>query len=209
MEGKAKNKRELQQKLGLAIRDDVALIGMVSRLVSHKGVDLICSAVDELMGRDVQLVIVGTGDSVYERRLALCAEANRDKFSLNLCFDGALASQIYAASDIYLMPSKSEPCGLSQIIAMRYGSIPVVNETGGLKDTVAAYNGETQKGVGFTFQSFERGDMLSAIYRAIELYSSDKQGWKKVIDNAMSRESSWKVPAKKYTELYTRLCENK
>lgn len=208
-EGKAANKRALQEKLGLSVREDVPLIGMVSRLVSHKGVDLICSAIDELMRSDVQLVIVGTGDSVYEKRLSVCAENNRDKFSLNLCFDPALASQIYAASDIYLMPSKSEPCGLSQIIAMRYGSIPVVNETGGLKDTVAAYNPESGEGVGFTFQSFERSDMLSALYRAIELYTSDKQGWKRVVSNAMSRESSWKIPAKKYTELYTGLCDNK
>lgn len=204
-EGKAANKKALQQKLGLEIRDDVPVIGMVSRLVSHKGVDLICAAIDELMRWDVQIVIVGTGDSVYETRLKICAERNSKKFSLNLCFDPALASQIYAASDIYLMPSKSEPCGLSQIIAMRYGTIPVVNETGGLKDTVAPYNTESGKGVGFTFQSFERDDMLDALRRTLSVYGGDKKGWDKVVYNAMSRESSWDVPAAKYTELYNKL----
>ncbi|MEE1279476.1 MAG: glycogen synthase GlgA [Oscillospiraceae bacterium] len=204
-EGKAANKAALQQKLSLEVREDVPVIGMVSRLVSHKGVDLICAAIDELMRWDVQIVIVGTGDSVYEERLRRCAEKNPKKFSLNLCFDPALASQIYAASDIYLMPSKSEPCGLSQIIAMRYGTIPVVNQTGGLKDTVAPYNPESGKGVGFTFQSFERDDMLSALRRALHIYGADKAGWSRLINNAMSRESSWKAPAEKYTELYKKL----
>lgn len=203
--GKAANKRELQQKLGLSVREDIPLIGMVSRLVSHKGVDLLCAAIDELLSRDVQLVIIGTGDSVFENRLRICAQRNPKKFSLNLCFDPALASQIYAASDIYLMPSKSEPCGLSQLIAMRYGAIPVVNETGGLKDTVVPYNTETGEGVGFTFQSFNREDMLDALSRAVLVYSEDKKAWAKIVHNAMSRESSWDVPALEYTTLYQRL----
>lgn len=202
---KKKNKLELQKKLGLKEDENVALIGMVSRLVSHKGVELLCAAVDELMEKNVQLVILGTGDSVFEQRLKVCSEKNRDKFSLNLCFDPKLASQIYGASDLYLMPSKSEPCGLSQLIAMRYGSIPVVNETGGLHDTVEAFNTETLNGVGFTFQSFNREDMLGAIYRALDVYYNDKDKWDKVSFNAMSRDSSWSVPAEQYTKLYDSL----
>ena len=208
-EGKAANKKALQEKLGLEVREDVPIIAMVSRLVSHKGVELICAAIDELMRWDVQIVIIGTGDSIYETRLKICAQKNRSKFSLNLCFDPALASEVYASSDIYLMPSKSEPCGLSQIIAMRYGTIPVVNQTGGLKDTVEPFNIETKQGVGFTFQSFTRDDMLDALRRALSVYGGDKENWDKLVDNAMSRESSWLVPAKKYTQLYTKLTENK
>ncbi len=204
-EGKAKNKKALQEKLGLEINENAAVIGMVSRLVSHKGVDLLCAAVDELMTFDIQLVIIGTGDSVYEDRLKACAKRHPDKFSLNLCFDPALASQIYAASDLYLMPSKSEPCGLSQLIAMRFGTIPIVNQTGGLADTVEPFNPETKEGVGFTFQSFNREDMLDAIRRALEIFGGDKKAWQKLRNNAMERDSSWAVPAEEYTALYNNL----
>ncbi len=204
-EGKAECKKALQQRLSLGVRDDVPVIGMVSRLVAHKGVDLICSVIDELMQWDVQIVIVGTGDSVYENRLKATAEKYPDKFSLNLCFDPALASQIYAASDIYLMPSKSEPCGLSQIIAMSYGTIPVVNETGGLKDTVIPFNPQTGEGVGFTFQSFNRDDLLDALRRTLHIYGGDKNSWDKLVQNAMNRESSWAQPAKEYMQLYNKL----
>ena len=207
--GKLDNKRELQGRLGLARRDDVAVIGMVSRLVAHKGVDLICAVVEELMNWDIQLVILGTGDSVYENRLRACAQRHPDKFSLNLCFDSRLASQIYAASDIYLMPSKSEPCGLSQLIAMRYGSIPIVNATGGLKDTVLPYEPATGEGVGFTFQSFNCDDMLDALRRALHVFGGDKKAWEGIVKNAMRRNSSWDEPAKEYTQLYNNLVANK
>lgn len=203
--GKAENKRALQRRLGLPEREDVAVIGMVTRLVSHKGLDLICAVAEELMHWDIQLVIVGTGDAVYENRLRAVAQRNPDKFSLNLCFDSALASQIYASSDIYLMPSKSEPCGLSQLIAMRYGTIPVVNATGGLKDTVIPYDETTGEGVGFTFQSFNCDDMLDALRRALSVYGGDKEGWQKIVKNAMLRSSSWDESAKEYTKLYNDL----
>ena len=206
-EGKAECKKALQKKLGLKEDADAAVIGMVSRLVSHKGVDLVCAAAGELMNWNVQLVIVGTGDSIYENCLKAIAEKHPDKFSLNLCFDPALASQIYSASDIYLMPSKSEPCGLSQLIAMRYGTIPVVNETGGLKDTVTPFNEETLEGLGFTFQSFNKEDMLSALRRALGVFGGNKEAWSTLVDNAMSRDSSWLLPAAEYTQLYHSLLE--
>ncbi len=207
--GKSENKRAIQKKLGLPERDDVAVIGMVTRLVSHKGLDLVCAVIDELMNWDIQLVIIGTGDSVYENRLRAAAERNPDKFSMNLCFDSKFASQVYAASDIYLMPSKSEPCGLSQLIAMRYGTIPVVNATGGLKDTVVPFNRESGEGVGFTFQSFNCDDMLGALRRALEIYGGDSEAWNRVVTNAMNRDSSWNQSAKEYTQLYKELLSNK
>ncbi len=207
--GKSENKRAIQEKLGLPQRDDVAVIGMVTRLVSHKGLDLVCAVIDELMRWDIQLVIIGTGDSVYENRLRAAAERNPDKFSMNLCFDSKFASQVYAASDIYLMPSKSEPCGLSQLIAMRYGTIPVVNATGGLKDTVAPFNSESGQGVGFTFQSFNCDDMLGALRRALEIYGGDKNAWETIVKNAMNRDSSWNQSAKEYTKLYKELLAQK
>ena len=203
--GKSENKRAIQEKLGLPQRDDVAVIGMVTRLVSHKGLDLVCAVIDELLNWDIQLVIIGTGDSVYENRLSAAAKRHPDKFSMNLCFDSKFASQVYAASDIYLMPSKSEPCGLSQLIAMRYGTIPVVNATGGLRDTVVPYNRESGQGVGFTFQSFNCDDMLGALRRALEIYGGDKKAWETVVTNAMNRDSSWNQSAKEYTQLYKEL----
>ena len=198
--GKAKNKSELQKLLGLEVRDDVALIGMVSRIVSHKGFELICDIARELMKWNIQLVILGTGDPSYEHLLESVAKNNRSKFSLNLCFDSKLASKIYAASDIYLMPSKSEPCGLSQLIAMRYGTVPVVNATGGLKDTVEAFDGKN--GTGFNFQSFSREDLLDAIRRALEVYGGNKKSWDLVVTNCMKYDSSWDKPAREYMEIY-------
>ena len=203
--GKAENKLKLQQRLGLPQNKDVAVIGMVSRLVSHKGVDLICEVIDELMNWDIQLVVLGTGDSVYENRLKAVADRNPEKFSLNLAFDLSLASQIYASSDLYLMPSKSEPCGLSQLIAMRYGSIPVVNSTGGLRDTVEPFNREAGSGNGFNFQSFNSCDMLDALRRALEVYGGDKKAWETVVKNAMTKDSSWTESAKEYIKLYNDL----
>ncbi len=205
MSGKAVCKAQLQEKLGLPVRDDVAMIGMVTRLVSHKGLDILCQVAEELMNWDIQLVILGTGDAAYEDRLRAIAERHPEKFSLNLCFSGKLASQIYAASDLYLMPSKSEPCGLSQLIAMRYGTIPVVHETGGLKDTVSPFNPETGDGFGFTFQSFDGEDMLDALRRALSVYGGNKDAWCKVIYNGMSADLSWGKPAGEYMTLYTDL----
>lgn len=199
--GKAQNKAALQERLGLEVRADVPLIAMVSRIVSHKGFELICDIAREFLKQDVQLVILGTGEASYENFLQNIANSNRRKFSLNLCFDSSLASQIYASSDIYLMPSKSEPCGLSQLIAMRYGTIPVVNATGGLKDTVIPFDGK-ENGTGFNFQTFSREDLLDALNRCLGVYRNDKASWNKIISNAMSLDSSWDKPAKEYMEIY-------
>lgn len=203
--GKAECKAQLQKQLGLPVRADVAMIGMVTRLVSHKGLDILCAVAEELMNWDIQLVILGTGDTEYEARLKDIADRHTDKFSLNLCFSGALASQIYAAGDLYLMPSKSEPCGLSQLIAMRYGTVPVVHETGGLKDTVIPFNPQTGEGFGFTFQSFNGQDMLDALRRALSVYGGDPAAWEKVMVNGMTADLSWKVPAAEYMALYEQL----
>ena len=202
-EGKAANKRALQEKTGLARRADVPLIGLVSRLAEHKGLDLIAAVLEELMRWDVQLCFLGTGEARYERLLRDCAAAHPDRFSMNLAFSTSLASQIYAASDLYLMPSKSEPCGLSQLIAMRYGAVPVVHAVGGLKDTVPPYEGET--GSGFTFQSYNAGDMLGALSRALGLYGGDRPAWDALCVRNMRRDFSWDKPALEYRSLYNQL----
>ncbi len=206
-EGKKANKKALQEKLGLEVREDVALIGMVSRLVSHKGLDLLCSRLGELMGFDIQLVVIGTGDAKYENAFKEMAYHNSNKLSVNLVFDPKFASQVYAGCDMYLMPSKSEPCGLSQMIAMRYGTVPIVNATGGLKDTVIPFNAEDKTGTGFNFQSYNADDMLGAIRRALEIYGGDRATFEKIVYNAMSGDYSWKESAQKYMDLYSKLTQ--
>ncbi len=201
-------KAKLQQQCGLPIRSDVPLIGFVSRLVEHKGLDIICQAIDEMMNLDVQLVILGTGDGIYENVLKDVARCYPDKISLNLCFSRAMASQIYAGSDMYLMPSKSEPCGLSQLLAMHYGAVPIVHETGGLKDTVIPFNYSSGDGLGFTFQSFTKEDMLDALKRALDIYYNKKDAWQKAVYNGMSADFSWDKPAREYMELYENLINN-
>ncbi len=203
-EGKAACKKALLKEIGLPDTGK-PLVGMVSRLVEHKGMELVCRALEEWMKWDLQAVILGTGDPAYENRLSSIAARYPDRFSLNLRFSGELASRIYAASDIYLMPSKSEPCGLSQMIAMRYGAVPVVNETGGLKDTVKPFVLSSGKGVGFTFQTFTEGDLVDAMRRALEVYGGHPEAWKMAALNGMTADFSWKRSAKVYLALYRRL----
>jgi len=205
--GKRRNKLALQKEMNLPQRDRVPLFGMVSRLVSHKGTELICPLMEELSQWDLQLVILGTGDEKTQEYLARCAERYPEKFSVNLRFDPRTASRIYAASDFYLMPSRSEPCGLSQLIAMRYGSVPIVHATGGLRDTVIPFDHTTGKGVGITFQSFEKDDFLDAIRRAMTLYFEDGEGFSRLRKNAMEKDSSWDLAAGEYLELYRSLVE--
>ena len=178
---------------------------MVSRLASHKGIDILCYILRRLLERDIQLVIVGTGEAKYEHVLQSVASEYPDKFSMNLKFDSALASRVYAGSDMYLMPSKSEPCGLSQLIAMHYGTVPIVNATGGLKDTVLPYDPSTGEGRGYTFQSYNGDDFLGAIDRALGDYYGDPEGWKRLAKHDMEVDFSWKQPAQKYMELYMSL----
>lgn len=198
---KYRNKTFLQEKLGLPARQDVPVIAMISRLVEHKGLDLVCCICDEWMKRDVQLVAVGTGERQYEDMLRYLAYTYPDKVSANLLFDPALANQVYAGADFFLMPSKSEPCGLSQLIAMRYGAIPIVRETGGLVDTVPPLNTETLEGRGFTFKAYNAHDMLDAIDRALSFYhQADKR--RAVVEQVMRYDSSWTQPGQEYLELY-------
>ena len=194
-------KRALQKELGLE-PSDAPILSMVTRLAGHKGIDILCYVLRRLLEREIQLVIVGTGEAKYEHALLSVANEYPGKFSMNLRFDPALASRVYAGSDIYLMPSKSEPCGLSQLIAMHYGTVPIVNATGGLKDTVLPFNPETGEGRGYTFQSYNGDDFLGAIDRALGDYYENRAAWDRLAKNDMTVDFSWKQPARKYMEMY-------
>ncbi len=204
-EGKAENKAKVQALCGLSQRPEVPLMAMVTRLAGHKGIDLLCYVMDRLMEQDVQLVIVGTGENKFEQTLLAAQARYPGKLSVNLLFNTALASQLYAAADIFLMPSRSEPCGLSQLIAMHYGTIPVVNETGGLKDTVSAYNTDTQEGRGYTFQSYNADDFLAAIGRCLDLFIWTPDRWKALVRADMQLDVGWRVPAGKYMQMFQAL----
>ena len=205
MLGKWENKLALRKELGLRTDTDAPILAMVTRLAGHKGIDLLCYIANRLMERDIQLVIVGTGEKQYEYALSALAHQNPGKVAVRLAFDPALASRVYAGADLYLMPSKSEPCGLSQLIAMRYGTVPVVASTGGLRDTVAPYNPETKEGRGFTFQSYNADDFLGAIDRAVDLYYGNRTQWNALAKSDMECDFSWKVPAGEYMQLYSEL----
>lgn len=205
MKGKWDNKRALREELGLSCDTDAPILGMVTRLAGHKGIDLLCYIAQRLMERDIQLVIVGTGEKQYEYVLSALARQYPGKVAVRLAFDPALACRVYAGVDMYLMPSKSEPCGLSQLIAMRYGAVPIVSATGGLRDTVPAYNPETKEGRGFTFQSYNADDFLSAIDRAVGLYYGDRAQFNALAKRDMEIDFSWQVPAGEYMQLYTEL----
>jgi len=179
---------------------------MISRLVSHKGLDLVEYICDEILSMDLQLVVLGTGDKRYENLFKFLQSKYPDKMSANIEFNSALASWIYAGSDMFLMPSKSEPCGLSQLIAMRYGTVPVVRETGGLNDTVKPINVLTGEGSGFTFKAYNAHDMLGAIKRSVDYYY-DKEKYIKTFTNIMKINSSWKEPSKKYISVYKEIMQ--
>ena len=198
-EGKTANKLALQQRVGLPEDKDVAVLAMVTRLVGHKGIDLLCYIAERLLQRRVQLVIIGTGEEKYEWYLNTLRERFGDKVSVNLLFDGGLANLVYAASDLYLMPSKSEPCGLSQMVALRYGTIPIVRETGGLKDSITdSGDGE---GNGFTFAGYNAHELYMACCNAQDAYN-DKENWKNLVHHCMECDFSWDVSAKSYEGLY-------
>ena len=207
-DGKRENKLALQRRLGLPEDRDCAMLAMVTRLAGHKGIDLLCYIAERLIQRRIQLVIIGTGEEKYEWFLSGLAERFPQQVSVNLLFSSELANQVYASSDLYLMPSKSEPCGLSQLIAMRFGTVPVVNATGGLKDTVEPYNGQDETGRGFTFQSYNADDFLAAIDRALTLYYNEPEKWLRLSQADMRLDSSWAVPAKQYMDLYRSALES-
>jgi len=201
LSGKYENKRRLQEDLGLEVSPDVPLVSLISRLVDQKGLDLIEYMLTELMDLGIQFVVLGTGEKRYEDFLRYAQDRYPGKVSANIKYDGVLAQRIYAASDMYLMPSLYEPCGLSQIFAMRYGTVPIVRETGGLKDTVVPYNVFTKEGTGFTFANYNAHEMKDAVARAVEIYRNGEE-WEKLIKRCMSQDFSWDNSAKEYRNLY-------
>lgn len=203
---KAKNKKALQELMGLPQKADVPLVGMVTRLVAHKGLDLVKTVLDELLfGTDVQFVVLGSGEWQYEQFFKEMAQKYPDKFALKLGFIPSLSKKIYAGSDMFLMPSKSEPCGLSQMISLRYGSIPIVRETGGLRDSI--HDSGDGEGNGFTFANYNAHEMLHAIHRAIEGYSN-ADGWNILVKRAMECDNSWGKSANEYIKLYRDLLKS-
>ncbi len=198
---KSMNKKAIQKEMGLEVNNDIPVIGMVTRFTDQKGLDLICQVAHEIEQMDVQVIALGTGYAHYENFFREWENRSHDKIRGYVGFSGAMAQKIYAGADMFLMPSKSEPCGLSQLIAMRYGTIPIVHTVGGLNDTVPPYNPETKEGKGITFQSFNAYDMLDAIRRGVDLFHN-KTAWRALRKNAMSGEYSWEKPAKEYIEIY-------
>ena len=201
---KLANKVHIQQKLGLEVNGDKPLIGFISRMVEQKGLDLVKAVFDEIMATGAQFLILGTGQREYEEFFKAKQHEYPDNLSVNIKYDAQLADQIYAGSDMFLMPSRFEPCGLSQLISFRYGTIPIVRETGGLNDTVVAYNEETGEGTGFSFSDYNAHDMLHTMERAVSFY--DKKGiWNKLVNRVMNLNYSWHNSAKKYSKLYNEL----
>lgn len=201
---KIANKVHIQQKLGLEVNGEKPLIGFISRLVEQKGVDLVQGVFDEIMATGAQFLILGTGFREYEEFFKQKQQQYPDNLSVNIMYDSTLADQIYAGSDMFLMPSRYEPCGLSQLISFRYGTIPIVRETGGLNDTVVAYNEETGEGTGFSFSNYNAHDMLYTIERAVSFY--EKKGiWNKLVSRVMDLDYSWHHSAKEYAKLYAEL----
>ena len=200
--GKAVCKAKLQEELGLEVRDDRPLIVMVTRLTRQKGMDLVMYALDRILSGGVQVAVLGTGDRDYEDGLRYFQDKYPGTMAARIEFDPALSQRMYAAADMFLMPSKFEPCGLSQIIAMRYGTLPIVRETGGLKDTVIPYNEFTGEGTGFSFSNFNGDEMGDAVFRAARLFWDNRDAWNQLVTQAMSQDFSWTRSADKYLDLY-------
>lgn len=204
LDRKYENKSYLQRTFGLPERFHTPLIGMVSRLSEQKGFDLLLEILEPLLRLDVQLVVMGGGDKHYTTILKRAAQRHPTKFAVHLEFDSARATQVYAGSDMFLMPSRFEPCGLGQMISLRYGSIPIVHATGGLADTIVDYSPRTGKGNGFVFKTYDSRDLLVTITRAVVNFKYATE-WRKLVEQGMHQSFSWQVPAQKYTLLYRRL----
>lgn len=204
LEGKAENKQVLQQYFGLPEKESTPIIAMVTRLTNQKGLDLVLHEFHDMIEEDVQFIVLGSGDHHYENFFNQMVHEYPDKVRVYLGFNEALAHQIYAGADLFLMPSQFEPCGLGQLIALQYGTIPVVRETGGLNDTVQSYDESTGYGNGFTFKNFNAHDMLHTVRRAINFYHQN-ESWGSLVQNAMSQDYSWLQSAKKYNEIYKNL----
>lgn len=204
-QGKKTCKAALQTAVGLNADPDVPIIACVSRLVSHKGFDLVLDALHGIMAQNVQMVVLGTGEWKYEEAFRQAHAQYPGRFAACLLYSAPLSNMIYAGADLFLMPSVSEPCGLSQIIAMRYGTLPIVRETGGLKDTVTPYNRYEGTGTGFSFSNINSGDMLWVINNAIDLYHTDQTAWKLLMKNAMKADFGWSRSAGEYEEIYQQI----
>ena len=207
LEGKAACKAALQEEVGLPVKPDVPLMVMVTRLAGHKGLDLLCYIARRLMWeQDCQLLILGTGEAQYEEFFKTLAAEFPDQVAAKITFNLGLAARIYAGGDIYLMPSKSEPCGLSQMNAMRYGTVPVVHATGGLKDTVPGADENGNGGLGFTFESYNGEDFKGAVERCLNLYNNNREGFRALQYRDMTQDFSWDKPAARYMDLFHHMC---
>ncbi|MFC1616688.1 glycogen synthase GlgA [Candidatus Margulisiibacteriota bacterium] len=199
---KDENRKKLMEISGLEYKENTPIISIISRLADQKGFDLLAESMDELLKKDIKFVILGTGDQKYHELFDKLEKKYPDKFKAHLKFDAKLAQLIYAGSDIFLMPSLYEPCGLGQLISLKYGTVPVVRATGGLADTITDINKDSAKGNGFTFKEYKSKELLAAINRSLDIFSNNKEKWQKIQINGMSADYSWSVSAKKYTELY-------
>lgn len=200
---KAKNKRALQEELGLEVNEKKFMLGIVSRLTDQKGFDLIAYMMDEICQQDLELVVLGTGEERYENMFRHFAWKYQGKVSANIYYSEAMSHKIYASADAFLMPSLFEPCGLSQLMSLRYGTLPIVRETGGLKDTVWPYNEYEGTGTGFSFANYNAHEMMNTIKYAHSIYIEKKREWNKLVDRAMAADFSWNASAAKYDELYS------
>ena len=205
--GKAKCKAALQQTLGLNVDPDVPVVAMVTRLVSHKGLDLVCETLDAILEKDVQFAVLGKGDAQYEAFFNYAAQRYPGRVAVWLGYYEPLSRQMYAGADLFLMPSRSEPCGLSQMIAMRYGTVPIVRETGGLKDSVRAYEAPTGEGNGFSFADYNADDMCHVVCEAIDLYHNDRKAFRTLQKRGMTEDFSWKRSARDYHTIYETICK--
>ncbi|MGG3942192.1 glycogen synthase GlgA [Peribacillus psychrosaccharolyticus] len=206
-EGKMANKKHLQEILGLPVRDDVPIISIVTRLVDQKGIDLILHIFHEMMGQNVQFVVLGTGEQRYEDSFRYFMDVYPEKVSAQLYFDETMARKIYAGSDMFLMPSAFEPCGIGQLLAFRYGTLPIVRETGGLKDTVIPYNRFTGEGNGFSFANYNAHELLYTIEQAVALYHFEPKKWKDLVARVMALDFSWTASSQQYLTLYKDLMD--
>ena len=202
---KIKNKRALQRELGLEQNDSTFMIGIVSRLTDQKGFDLIAYMMDEMCQNNIQIVALGTGEEKYENMFRHFAWKYPGKVSANIYYSEAMSHKIYAACDAFLMPSLFEPCGLSQLMSLRYGTVPIVRETGGLKDTVIPYNEYESTGTGFSFANYNAHEMYFTIQYAMDVYYNRRREWNKLIDRGMAADFSWNTSARKYEQLYNDL----
>lgn len=205
LQDKVENKKDLQRSLGLPVNENTPIISIVSRLTNQKGIDLIINSIEQILKREAQLIVLGTGEEKYENYFRGLKEKYSDRVSANIQFDNGLAHRIYAGSDMFLMPSMFEPCGLGQLIALRYGTIPIVRETGGLKDTVIPYNEVTGIGTGFSFREYRQEDLSLIMNYGLDVYYNNKEAWYSLVNQAITSDNSWSKSANEYKNLYERI----